>query len=79
MQRAQLFQMFLGKQKVVNFDVPSVAQELAQLAGDVGGRDIRNIVQRATQNAVRRAIRAKTPDKVVLNREDLVEVLAKPS
>jgi SpoVK/Ycf46/Vps4 family AAA+-type ATPase len=77
LQRAQLFQMFLGKQKVVNFDLTSVAQELAQLAGDVGGRDIRNIVQRATQNAVRRAIRAKTPDKVVLNREDLVEVLTK--
>lgn len=74
-QREQLFDMFLRKQKVVQFDVGSVAAELAQRAGNVGGRDIRNIVQRATQNAVRRAIRAKTPDRVVLSREDLLDVV----
>jgi transitional endoplasmic reticulum ATPase len=74
-QRAKLFAMVLGKQKVVSFDVAAVAAELADRAGDVGGRDIRNIVQRATQNAVRRAIRAKTPDKVSLNRDDLLDVI----
>jgi SpoVK/Ycf46/Vps4 family AAA+-type ATPase len=75
-QRAQLFGMFLSKQRAVDFDVAEVAAELARQAGDVGGRDIRNIVQRATQNAVRRAIRAKTPDKVVLSRDDLLATLA---
>ena len=74
-QREQLFGMFLRKQRSVDFDVAEMAAELARQAGDVGGRDIRNIVQRATQNAVRRAIRAKTPDKVVLSREDLLATI----
>ncbi|MDB6061140.1 MAG: ftsH 2 [Verrucomicrobiaceae bacterium] len=71
-QRQRLFELFLRKQKNLDFDIAQMAEKLAHAAGDVGGRDIRNIVQRASQRAIRRAINAGTPDRVQLVDLDLL-------
>lgn len=74
-QRRQLFLLFLRKQKNIDFDIDAMAERLAEEAGDVGGRDIRNIVQRASQRAIRRAIKAGTPERVQLIDADLIAEL----
>jgi SpoVK/Ycf46/Vps4 family AAA+-type ATPase len=75
-QRRQLFELFLRKQKNVDFDIAAMSERLARDAGDVGGRDIRNIVQRASQRAIRRALKAGTPERVQLSGDDLVAELS---
>ncbi len=74
-QRARLFRMFLGKLPLA-FDVNAVAGEFAQRSEgmNLGGRDIRNIVQKAAQKAIRRA--GGNPKAAQLSREDLLSVMA---
>jgi SpoVK/Ycf46/Vps4 family AAA+-type ATPase len=71
-QRARLLRMFLGKLPV-GFDRDALAEELAQRSEGLGGRDIRNIVQNASQKAIRRA--GGNPKMAQLSREDLLSVL----
>ncbi|WP_175596955.1 AAA family ATPase [Peristeroidobacter soli] len=74
-QRKHLFTLFLGKLPA-EFDRASVATELAQATHDIGGRDIRNIIQKASQKAIRRA--GGNPKNVKLTREDLLSSLPTP-
>ncbi len=75
-QRRLLFRMFLGKQHRVDFDAAAMADELtSRCGGDISGRDIRSLVRRASHHAVQRALKAGTPDQIVLSREDLVSQL----
>jgi AAA+ superfamily predicted ATPase len=60
-QKQRLFKIFLGKQPV-DFDLNQVSAELAESSGEVGGREIQNIVKRAEQHAIERAF-AATPHK----------------
>ncbi|HJS88357.1 MAG TPA: AAA family ATPase [Steroidobacteraceae bacterium] len=68
-QRARLFRLFLGKLPIA-FDREAVADELAQRSEGLGGRDIRNIIQKASQKAIHRA--AGNPKAAQLSREDLL-------
>jgi transitional endoplasmic reticulum ATPase len=67
-QRARLFRLFLGKLPL-DGDRDSIADELAGLTEGIGGRDIRSIIQKASQKAIRRA--GGNPKNVKLVREDL--------
>jgi SpoVK/Ycf46/Vps4 family AAA+-type ATPase len=67
-QRARLLRMFLGKLPVA-FDRDEVAEELAQRTEGLGGRDIRNVVQKASHRA------AGNPKAAQLSREDLIAAL----
>jgi len=71
-QRAKLFRLFLGKLPV-DFDRENVAQELAMLSAEIGGRDIRSVIQKASQKAIRRA--GGNPKNVKLIRDDLIASL----
>jgi SpoVK/Ycf46/Vps4 family AAA+-type ATPase len=64
-----LFQQLLAKLRV-DFDRDAVTAELAALTPDIGGRDIRSVIRRASQLAVRRA--AGDPKAVTLTRADLL-------
>jgi SpoVK/Ycf46/Vps4 family AAA+-type ATPase len=75
-QRARLLTVFLSKYRKVDFDVTALAAELASRTGDVGGRDIRQLVIRASQDAAQRAEEAGTLDQMVLTREDLLKQFA---
>lgn len=70
-QRERLIRVFLAKQRTT-FDVDEVSREVAQVTANVSGRDLRAIVQRAAQKAVRRALREGTPHAVALSREDVL-------
>jgi SpoVK/Ycf46/Vps4 family AAA+-type ATPase len=70
-QRKRLFGIFLGGQPV-DFDLDAVTQELADGVGDVGGREIQNIVRRAEQRATERAFEGEKLERIVITREDLV-------
>jgi len=69
-QKQRLFKIFLGKQPV-DFDLNQVSAELAESSGEVGGREIQNIVKRAEQHAIERAFAGDTPQRIVIKREDL--------
>jgi SpoVK/Ycf46/Vps4 family AAA+-type ATPase len=71
-QRARLFRMFLAKLPV-DFDRDALADELAQSAEGLGGREIRNVVQKASQKAIHRA--GGNPRKAQLAREDLIAAM----
>ena len=71
-QRHQLFCLFLGKLPV-DFDRDAVAAELAASCENLGGRDIRSVIQKASQRAIRRA--GGDPKKAKLAREDLLSCL----
>jgi len=75
-QREQLFGLFLGRTPHGDIDVAAVSAELARKGGGLAGRDINDVVVRASQSAAQRALRAGTPDKVTLTREDLLEEVA---
>jgi transitional endoplasmic reticulum ATPase len=70
-QRKRLFTIFLGDQ-AVDLDVDAVAQELAEGVGEIGGREIQNIVKRAEQRATERAFAGETLERIVVTREDLI-------
>jgi SpoVK/Ycf46/Vps4 family AAA+-type ATPase len=74
-QRARMFRLFFARQPGLDFEPDAMADELAGRCGEISGRDIRSLVRRAQQHAVQRAIRAGTPDHIVLGREDLLAVL----
>jgi SpoVK/Ycf46/Vps4 family AAA+-type ATPase len=69
LQRRKLFGLFLAKLPV-DFDRETIAAELAGPCQDLGGREIRNIVHKASQKAIRRA--AGNPKNALLSREDLL-------
>ena len=75
-QRERLFTIFLNKVPHEGVDVAAVSAELARKGGGLAGRDINDVIVRASQAAAQRALRAGTPDKVRLTREDLVEEVA---
>jgi SpoVK/Ycf46/Vps4 family AAA+-type ATPase len=68
-QRARLLRLFLGKLPA-DFDRDEVSNDLALLTEGLGGRDLRSIVQKASQKAIRRA--AGNPKNAKLVREDLL-------
>lgn len=68
-QRAKLLQLFFGKLPL-DFDRTEVAHELAALTDGMAGRDLRSIIQKASQKAIRRA--AGNPKNAKLIREDLL-------
>ena len=71
-ERQQLFAIALGRTPRAAFDVPALAAELARKGGGLSGRDINDVVVRASQAAAQRALAAGTPDRVVLTATDLV-------
>ena len=75
-QREKLFTIFLTKVPHGSIDIPALAAELARKGGGLAGRDISDIVVRASQAAAQRALRQGTPDSVTLTREDLVTEVA---
>lgn len=66
--------MLLAKKRV-DFDVNRVAGELAGMAGEISGRDVYSLVERASQQALRRALKAGRADQIILSREDLLHEL----
>jgi SpoVK/Ycf46/Vps4 family AAA+-type ATPase len=72
-QRERLIRLFLGKLPV-DFDRDAVAAELADSTAGLGGRDLRNLIQKASQKAIRRA--AGNPRNAKLLREDLLSTTA---
>jgi SpoVK/Ycf46/Vps4 family AAA+-type ATPase len=71
-QRQRLFRQFLSKLPS-DFDPDSMASELATVTQEIGGREIRNVVQKAAQRAIRRA--GGNPKNARLMREDLMSSL----
>ena len=71
-QRHRLFRQFLGKLPA-EFDHDAMASELATCTSEIGGREIRNVVQKAAQKAIRRA--GGNPKNVRLMREDVMSSL----
>jgi SpoVK/Ycf46/Vps4 family AAA+-type ATPase len=74
-QRCQLLKILLAKPKK-DFDVDAVAAEIAARVGEVSGRDLKNLVKRAFDEAVDRAAMNGTLENIVLSRQDLLGVLA---
>jgi len=70
-ERERLFRLFLKGIRNTDFDRETASSILAERYTEVSGRDIRGIVDNAQQKAVRRALQAGTPDKVVLTLDDL--------
>jgi SpoVK/Ycf46/Vps4 family AAA+-type ATPase len=75
-QRERLFTVFLSKYPNVDFDRVAMAAELAGRTGDIGGRDIRQLVVRASQEAAARAEHAGAADRIVITRDDLLKQFA---
>jgi transitional endoplasmic reticulum ATPase len=75
-ERRRLFHIALTKQPRGNFDVDELAVELSRMSVEISGRDIQSLVARASQLAVRRALKAGTPDQVILTREDVLAQFA---
>jgi transitional endoplasmic reticulum ATPase len=73
-QRRRLLQILLAK-KSVDFDIAQFSEELAGKAGDISGRDIYSLIERAAQSALGRALKGGTADHVILTREDLLSQL----
>jgi SpoVK/Ycf46/Vps4 family AAA+-type ATPase len=73
-QRRRLFEILLAK-KHLDFDPARLSEEIASRAGDISGRDIYSIIERAAQSALRRALKAGRPDQVILSREDVIAQL----
>jgi SpoVK/Ycf46/Vps4 family AAA+-type ATPase len=69
-QRQQLLKIMLAK-KPVDFDIEQVSSELAALTGEVSGRDLSHLVDRASRKALQRALKTGTADHVVIKRDDL--------
>jgi len=74
-QRERLFRLFLGKQRT-DFDVDKAATTLATRHDGLSGREIASVVKKASQLAVRRAIREGKPDQVMLTEADFGDALA---
>src|SRR5205823_1577400 len=74
--RERLFAIFLGKHTQRTFDVKAMAADLAKRSGDIGGRQIHDLVERAVQDAAQRADEAGGGQPIVLTREDLLRQFA---
>jgi transitional endoplasmic reticulum ATPase len=75
-ERRRLFHIVLSKQPRGSFDVDELAGELSRIATNASGRDIQSLIARASQLAVQRALKAGTPDQVILTREDVLAQFA---
>jgi transitional endoplasmic reticulum ATPase len=69
--RRQILRNLLSS-KQVDFDADAVSDELAKLTGTVSGRDLRLLVERASQVAMERAIDPNSMDRIILTRQDLL-------
>lgn len=70
--RSQILTVFL-KSKPLSFELQEGALALAQRTENLSGRDLRNAVERAEQNAVMRAIEEGDADKVKITMKDFEE------
>jgi SpoVK/Ycf46/Vps4 family AAA+-type ATPase len=74
-ERRRLLKVFLSKLKKVDFDVETMAAELAPRTKNLSGRALGSLVREASQRSVQRAYAAGTPENIVLTREDLLAQL----
>lgn len=70
-ERERLFRLFLAGFQHVEFDRQAAPAQLAERYDGLSGRDLRGVVDKAQQSAVRRAFASGTPERVVLNLTDL--------
>jgi SpoVK/Ycf46/Vps4 family AAA+-type ATPase len=70
-ERRRMIATFLAKRRV-DFDLESVAREVATLTDGLSGRDLMSLVRRASQASMDRALDAGTPGSVVMMRDDLL-------
>jgi transitional endoplasmic reticulum ATPase len=70
-ERRRMIATFLGRQKV-DFDIEELASEVSARTDGMSGRDLQSVVRRATQMALQRALDAGTPDRVLMQREDVM-------
>lgn len=73
-EREQLFRLFLSKQKALSKEpgIDELAELLTGLAGEISGRDIGNLVKRASQRAVMRALADDDPSDLEITHDDLI-------
>ena len=71
-ERVRMIKAFLGKRRV-DFDVDSVAEEVAGRSEGFSGRDLMSLVRRASQQSAERAIDAGTAGQIVMTRADLID------
>lgn len=67
--RQQLLQVMLST-KPTSFDIGEAAKHLADLASGMSGRDLRNWIEQAEQNAVGRALEQGNPEAATILLED---------
>jgi transitional endoplasmic reticulum ATPase len=77
-ERQRMIATFLAKRRV-DFDVESVAGDVAAMTEGLSGRDLMSLVRRASQASMDRALDAGTPANVVMTRDDLVDQLEQRS
>ncbi len=68
--RARIVEIMLGK-KPLDFEPKPVAADIAAIMGSVSGRELYNLVERASEKAVGRALKEHHADNVILSRDDL--------
>ena len=68
--RARIVEILLAK-KPLDFDPKLVAPEIATIMGHVSGRELSNLVERASEKAIGRALKEHRADRVILTRDDL--------
>jgi len=68
--RARIVEIMLAK-KPLDFDPKLVAAEIATIMGHVSGRELFNLVERASEKAIGRALKEHRADRVILTRDDL--------
>ena len=73
-ERELLFRLFLSKQKALSKEpgIDELAGLLTGLAGELSGRDIRKLVSRASQRALRRALADDDPSDLEITHDDLI-------
>ena len=74
-QRLELLKVFLRRFRKIDFDIDTVAAELAARTKKMGGRALLGVVENAGQRAVHRAFQNGNPDDIVLSRDDLMQEL----
>lgn len=67
--RQQLLQVMLST-KPTSFDIGEAAKHLADLTSGMSGRDLRNWIEQAEQNAVGRALEQGNPEAAIILLED---------
>jgi SpoVK/Ycf46/Vps4 family AAA+-type ATPase len=73
-QRQRILHALLAKKRV-DFDVGHISAAVARTMGEMSGRDIYSLIERASQKALRRALKAGHAEQVILSQEDLMSQL----